>query len=263
MPGVSIIIISHNKPVYVKAAIQSVLDQTYTDWQAVVIDSGLLYNQGFFNYLTDSRITVIPSGETLELVKSRNISSWCINQVLNSGRLKGELFMYLCDDDLLYPAAFATFWEFYTSRNREPQAMYASQDIAIEERDGKIRIVGQRIADRPAGKFCKGRKLVCKVDYLQFCATLKILEKFREAYGTTEYQSESRADATCADGLLMENIGALTTIHPINKVISMNRRTPVSAYTFYASGRLGWLMINLVGRWNGLKQRLARAVGRN
>src|SRR6185295_7307944 len=122
MPGISLIILSHNKPTYVKEAVQSVLSQTYTDWEVVLVDSGVLLKQGFFDYLKDPRITVIASEETPEIVKNKTISCWCLNRVLNSGRLKGELFMYLCDDDLLYPAAFTTFLDYYTANRREPQA---------------------------------------------------------------------------------------------------------------------------------------------
>src|SRR4051794_34427986 len=113
MPNVSIIILSHNKPDFVKEAVQSVLDQTHQDWEAVLIDSGVLLKQGFFDYIKDERIEVVPSGETPEMAKQMNIASWCFNKLLRSGRLQGELIMYLCDDDVLYKEAFETFWDFY------------------------------------------------------------------------------------------------------------------------------------------------------
>lgn len=237
MPDFSIIIISHNKPALVKQAVQSVLDQTHPSWEAILVDSGVLLGQGFFNYLTDPRITVEPSGETPDMAKTRNMASWVCNQVLNSGRLKGELIMSLCDDDILYPEAFATFWDFYTRRQREPQAMYASQDIGFINQNGKMIVVGRKLADRPAGRFCQGRKIDLEIDYLQFCHTAKMLERYREAYNTTEYFSEDRQHATHADGIFIENMGALTTVHNIEKTLSMNRRTtesinyPASAFT--------------------------------
>src|SRR5262249_28485489 len=146
------------------------------------------------------------------------------NQWLNSGKISGELIMYLCDDDLLYPEAFKTYWDFYVQQNRAPGAMYASQDIGLVDAEGKTKIIGRRVADRPAGKFCKGRKLDCKVDYLQFCHSAKILDQFREVYKTTEYHSEDKRDSYHADGIFMEQIGALTKVYPIEKVLSMNRR---------------------------------------
>ena len=54
MPSFSIIIVSHNKPKCVKEAVQSVLDQTHQDWEAVLIDSGVLLEQGFFDIIKTS-----------------------------------------------------------------------------------------------------------------------------------------------------------------------------------------------------------------
>ena len=189
------------------------------------MDSGVLLNQGFFDYLKDPRLKVIPSGETPELARTKNMASWCFNHLLTRASFTGELIMYLNDDDLLYPEAFETYWNFYQQHDRAPQAMYASQDIGLVDPEGKTQIIGRRIADRPGGRFCKGRRFDCRVDNLQFCHTAKILEKFREVYKTSQYHSEDKRDAHHADGIFMEQIGALTKFYNIDKVLSMNRRT--------------------------------------
>jgi hypothetical protein len=256
MADLSVIVTSHNKPRFAKEAIQSLLGQTHTNWQGVLVDSGILLNQGFFDYLRDPRLKVIPSGETPELARAKNMASWCFNRVLNSGELTGELIVYLNDDDLFYPEAFATYWEFYLQNGREPQAMYSSQDVGLVDRDGKTRIVSRRVADKPAGRFCKGRRLDCKVDYLQFCHTVKVLERLREKYRTTQYHSEDKRDAHHADGIFMEQIGALTKIYNINKVLSMNRRTVDSVNLEYASSPLGRLMVTLRAKARGARERL-------
>ena len=255
MPDLSILIVSHNKPRFAKAAVQSVLDQTCPNWQGILMDSGVLLNQGFFDYLKDPRLKVVPSGETPELARTKNMASWCFNRVLNSGQLTGELIMYLNDDDLLYPEAFETYWNFYRQHDRAPQAMYASQDIGLVGPDGNTRIIGHRIADRPGGRSCKGRKLDCQVDYLQFCHTAGILEKFREVYKTTHYHSEAKRDAHHADGIFMEQIGALTKVYNINKVLSMNRRTLESANLEYAASRIGRLRATLRAKLKGARER--------
>jgi len=125
MPDISVIIISHNKPVFVKEAVQSVLGQTHQNWEAVLMDSGVLFEKKFFDYLSDPRIKVMPTGETREQAASLLMTSWCFNRLLNSGTLRGELILYLCDDDIFYPEAFATFWNYYVQHNREPDAMYS------------------------------------------------------------------------------------------------------------------------------------------
>jgi hypothetical protein len=256
MPDLTILIVSHNKPRFAKAAVQSVLDQTHRDWQGILMDSGVLLSQGFFDYLKDPRLKVIPSGETPEQARTSNMASWCFNRLLNSGQVTGELIMYLNDDDLLYPEAFETYWSFYKQHDRAPQAMYASQDIGLVDPDGKTQVIGRRVADRPGGRSCKGRKLDCQVDYLQFCHTAKILEKFREAYKTTHYHSEDKRDAHHADGIFMEQIGALTKVYPIDKVLSMNRRTVQSANLEYSASPLGRLMVLFRAKLRGARERL-------
>jgi hypothetical protein len=256
MADLSILIVSHNKPRFAKAAVQSVLDQTHESWEATLMDSGILLNQGFFSYLEDPRIKVVPSGETAELAKTKNMASWCFNRLLNSGQLRGELLMYLNDDDLLYPEAFETYWDFYRQHGRAPQAMYASQDIGLVDPDGNTRIIGRRVADRPAGRFCKGRKLDCRVDYLQFCHTAKILDKLREVYKTTQYHSEDKRDAHHADGIFMEQIGALTKVYNIVKVLSMNRRTAESVNLEYSASPLGRLFVTFRAKLSGARERV-------
>jgi spore maturation protein CgeD len=258
MPDISVIIISHNKPVFVKEAVQSVLDQTHQNWEAVLMDSGVLYEKKFFDYLSDPRIKVMPSGETREQAASLLMTSWCFNRLLNSGTLRGELILYLCDDDIFYPEAFATFWNYYVEHNREPDAMYSSQDIGVVDQSGGTQIVGQRIARRPAGKFCRGAKLDCKVDYLQFCHTARILEKYRAAYKTDQYHTEDRRERHHADGIFMERIGNLTTVHPVPKVLSVNRRTADSVNLEYATTPLGRALATIKAKAKGARERLFR-----
>jgi spore maturation protein CgeD len=262
MAEISTLIVSHNKPRFVKEAVQSLLDQTHQDWEAVLVDSGILLNQGFFAYLNDPRIKVVASGETPDMARTTNMAGWCFNRLLNSGQLTGDLIMYLCDDDLLYPDAFETYWAFYQQHNREPQAMYASQDIGLVDPSGKTQVIGRRVADRPAGRFCKGRRLDCLVDYLQFCHTAKILERFRETYHTTRYHSEDKRDAHHADGIFMEQIGALTKVYNIDKVLSMNRRTAESANLEYAPSPFGRLLATCRAKLRGARERASSRRGR-
>ncbi len=256
MPDFSVIVLSHNKPRFAKQAVQTLLDQTHGNWEAVLMDSGVLLNQGFFEYLKDPRIKIVATGETPDMPKTKNMAGWCFNQWLNSGQVKGELIMYLCDDDLLYPEAFETLWKFYVENDRAPQGMYASQDIGLVTPDGKTQVTGHRIADRPAGRFCNGRRLDCQVDYLQFCHTFKILEKFKEVYKTTQYHSEDKRDCHHADGIFMEQIGAITKIHNVEKVLSMNRRTTDSVNLEYSDSAFGRLMITVRQKFKGACERV-------
>lgn len=256
MADLSVIIVSHDKPRFIREALKSVLDQTHQNWQAILVDSGVLLNQGYFKEYTDPRLQIIPSGETRALAQTKNMASWCFNNVLRSGVLTGELILYLCDDDLLYPEAFSTFWNFYTANDRKPQAMYASQDIGVVAGDGPAKIIGHRRADRPAGKFCRGRRLDCQVDYLQFCHSAAILDDYRKVYKTDEIHSEDKRDGYHADGIFMERIGALTKVCNIDKVTSLNRRTASSVNIQHSATALGRLGDLLTAKARGLRDRL-------
>ncbi len=256
VPDISVIVVSHNKPRFAKEAVDSLLAQTHANWSGVLMDSGVLLDQGYFNYLKDPRLKVMHSGEKPGMGKTVNMASWCFNRWLKSGAATGELVMYLCDDDILYPDAFKTFWDFYLKHNREPQAMYASQDIGVVYPDGKTKIVGQRIADRPAGRLVGGKRLDCKVDYLQFCHTRTILDKFREAYKTDDIHSEDKRDAHHADGIFMEQIGAITKIYNIEKILSVNRRTTDSVNLEYSDSPVGRLMITVRQKIKGARERI-------
>ena len=83
--------------------------------------------------------------------------------------------MYLCDDDLLYPNAFATFVDAFRD-NPIAMAMYASQDIGWLGREGLVVRVTPRRDGR--GKRCSGRIMDCQVDYLQLCHRLAALWLF-------------------------------------------------------------------------------------
>ena len=227
-PGITVIILSHNKPSLVKQAIASVIDQTYKNWEAILMDSGILYDKGFFNDITDKRIKLLRSDETEEDRKTKLMPSVCFNKILNSNLINGDLILYLCDDDLYLTEAFETFYNAYNF-NKMPQAMYSSQYTAVVDDNGLTYIKNIRPAMRPAGEFCGGGQVDCVIDYLQFCHTKEILEKYKEIYKTNKYHSEDKKDRAHADGIFMTMIGRITTIYNIPLVLSVNRRSSVSA----------------------------------
>ena len=131
--------------------------------------------------------------------------------------------MYLCDDDLLYPNAFATFVDAFRD-NPSAMAMYASQDIGWLGPEGRTETIGARRALTAGGKCCAGRIMDCQVDYLQLCHRLSALRAFPDA----EYWPEDKATGDHADGLFMEKLGSYWPILPIDVTIGQNRRTPWS-----------------------------------
>jgi len=224
----SCILVSHNKPDLCHEAVQSVIYQTYQNWECIIVDSGILYDQDYFNsfsWSADERLMVVRSTETEETRKTKAMAPWCFNECFRNGMVNGELVMYLCDDDILYPNAFQTFVS-YVEEKPDVLAMYASQDIGIIHPNGWRSIVGERRAMGIAGRCCGGKTLDCQVDYLQFCHKKSLLNMFPN----NEYWAEGKETESHADGVFMEKCGSITPIHPIDIKVSQNRRTPQSTY---------------------------------
>jgi hypothetical protein len=224
--AISIVIVSHNKPTLLPEAVQSVLQQSFADWQGILIDSGLLHDRGFFNrspWGADPRLRIVRSAETPALRRRKAMAPWCFNECFRHGWVRGELVMYLCDDDILYPHAFRTFVDAFR-QNPGAMAMYASQDLGWVGPDGRSVIVGERRAIAPGGKCCNGRLMDCQVDYLQLCHRRAVLRAFRDE----EYWPEDKASEDHADGLFMEKLGRRYPILPIDLKVGQNRRTPWS-----------------------------------
>lgn len=217
-PKITCILVSHEKPEYCQQAIDSVKNQDMSDWQLIIVDSGYLINNNFFKE-TDNRIQVLKSGETLHMRSEKTMASWCFNKCFRENLINGELVMYLCDDDILYPNAFSTFVNYY-EENPHCMAMLASQDIGVITKQGKEYITSERRATTFVGQCCSGQKLDCVYDYLQLCHK-------KELWNEVKW-SEDKNDKNHADGIFMDKIGDIVAIHPIDIKIGVNRRTPRS-----------------------------------
>lgn len=225
---VSCICVCHNKPDLVHEAIESVVTQSYHNWDLIIVDSGVLYDAGYYDkfyWRNDGRIRLLRSTETEETRRNKAMAPWCFNECYRKGYVTGDLVMYLCDDDILYPNAFETFVS-YCNFNPNAEAMYASQDIGVIYTNGWRAIVGERIATTVGGRSCQGRGMDCQVDYLQFCHKRALLKRFP----TDEYWREGKDTESHADGVFMEQVGCYVPIYPIDVKVSQNRRTPQSTY---------------------------------
>ncbi len=220
---VSCVCVCHDKPEVTHEAVGSLLAQTWPDWEALVIDSGVLYDAGYyerFPWRTDPRIRIVRSHETEDIRRGRAMAPWCFNECFRKGWVRGELVTYLCDDDLFYPNAFETFVSFFRD-HPGARAVYASQDVAVIYPNGWRALVGERRATVPGGRSCGGRKMDCEVDYLQFCHRADVLRLLPG----DEYWPESKETEEHADGLFMERVGDRVPIHPVDVKVSQNRRT--------------------------------------
>ncbi|MGL4209298.1 MAG: glycosyltransferase, partial [Candidatus Adiutrix sp.] len=93
-PKVTVLISTYNRPQYLAEAIESVVNQRYTNWELIVLNDGGVDVGEVVEKFADSRITYVPSSE--------NKGAACrFNQGL--ALAKGEYITYLGDDDIFYP----------------------------------------------------------------------------------------------------------------------------------------------------------------
>lgn len=90
-PLVSVVIPTYNHDRYLARALQSVLDQTYTNWEAIVIDNHSTDNTGeVLSRFSDPRITVLKIHNNGVIAASRNRGIRAV---------KGEWIAFLDSDD--------------------------------------------------------------------------------------------------------------------------------------------------------------------
>jgi glycosyltransferase involved in cell wall biosynthesis len=94
-PLISVVIPTYNHAHFLGAALQSVLDQTYSNWEAIVIDNHSTDNTDeVVNGFADSRITLLKIHNKGVIAASRNVG-------IKAAR--GEWIAFLDSDDLWYP----------------------------------------------------------------------------------------------------------------------------------------------------------------
>jgi len=125
LPVVSVIIPVYNNAQYLSLAIASVLAQTYTDYEVIVIDDGS----------TDNIAEVIsPYLDKIRYVKQSNqgVSS-ARNRGLNLAR--GKLIAFLDADDIFLPQKLALQVEVF---NTQPQVGIVNSGFEVIQADGNI-----------------------------------------------------------------------------------------------------------------------------
>ncbi len=130
-PLVSVIIPTYNRAVLVKRAIQSILDQTYDNFEVIVVDDAS----------TDSTVTVIANIEDERLKYIRHEVNGHASAARNTGiaSAKGELIAFLDDDDEWFPSKLEKQVPVLVNASPEVGLVYCWMDYF----DSSGRLVGE------------------------------------------------------------------------------------------------------------------------
>lgn len=146
-PRVTVLLTSYSRLGYLQDAVNSVLAQTFTDFELVVLDDNSPAASGVPAYLatlTDPRVWVLSSRvPDLERAASTRYAV-----MLNRGLAlaRGDLISYLCDDDWYLPGRLAAM---VAALDANPgQCVVYGPQLMIEDDGTGTRLIGTRPADR-------------------------------------------------------------------------------------------------------------------
>lgn len=126
MPLVSVVIATFNRPHFLKRAIESVLQQTFTDFEIVVVDDGSAVPvQEVVEQYRDARLRYIYQ-ENSGLAASRNKGIFAA---------RGEFIAFLDDDDILLPNKLYVPVEFLSN---SPEIGVALGGYRVVDAEGKV-----------------------------------------------------------------------------------------------------------------------------
>lgn len=130
-PLVSVVIPTYNHAHFLGRALQSVLDQTYTNWEVILIDNHSQDNTDeVVQSFTDPRITLLKIHNDGIIAASRN---------MGIRAAKGEWVAFLDSDDLWYPKKLETALQ---GIQGDPSTDVCSTDeIMVDEMTGNRRLL--------------------------------------------------------------------------------------------------------------------------
>ncbi len=147
-PSVSVIIPTYNRGWTLRAAVDSVLAQTYRDFELIVVDDGS----------TDDTAEILQSyGPDIQVLRQANAG---VSAARNAGvRLaKGAFIAFLDSDDRWLPDKLGVQVDFFTSH---PEAVIC-QTEEIWIRKGK-RVNPKKVHQKPSGRIFKASLALCLV----------------------------------------------------------------------------------------------------
>lgn len=139
---VSVLLTSYNRPQMVKKAIESVLNQTYQNFELIILDDNSNEEtlKVIFEYLKDPRVIFFKSNVKDE---DRYKESPYARQVNVGLKLaKGEFITYLCDDDYYLPQRLEKMVKFF-EENPDKYVCFGRQMLIDESGN----VIGERISD--------------------------------------------------------------------------------------------------------------------
>ncbi|MFC3884151.1 glycosyltransferase [Bacillus songklensis] len=216
---VSIVMTSYNKPDTVGEAIQSVLDQTYTNWELFIMDdaSNAKTQKVIEKYLEDPRIRFYNSYVKDEERYKKTRYAVLINKALPL--TQGKYISYLTDDNFYLRNRLEVMVDYFWEHS-DIDIVYSAQ--RVKNVDTELDIVSEFIR-KTNGILTKASNLV---DHCSVMHTRSIAEKIYRKYGS--YWDEDAKYWHNGDAAFWKRLNEWEPFYPIDKVLDVCLKNEVS-----------------------------------
>jgi spore maturation protein CgeD len=218
-PKITIFTCSYNKPQYVSDAINSVLNQTFTNFEYVILENSTDdKTKDVTRSIKDPRIKIIDVEFSDEWRKQQYAESHLKN--IYTPQAQGEYIMYLADDDIFEPNCFAEHLGEFT-KNKNQRANYHGWRIVYL---GSSEPESIAPAVRSFGAHRSPRN---RLDGGAIMFEKSLLKELPRPYFKLNW-----FDARISDSLFATKLSLATDIYPINKVLHTKRVTSISTHRY-------------------------------
>ncbi|WP_071393408.1 glycosyltransferase family 2 protein [Bacillus tuaregi] len=222
MPKVSIILTSYNKHEYVDKTLQSILNQTYQDFELFIMDDNSNEEtlEKIKPFLEDERVHFFKSEiQTIDQRVAKTRYAVLINQALES--VAGDYIAYATDDNVYDKQKVEKMVDFLESHPKAMVVYSASQTNYINE-NGEV----TKSIVRPAKAIQWNAP--CVTDHCSIMHRRTVLPVIAEKFGSI--WDEDPQFYRIGDARFFWKLNHYWPFYPINEVLDYNTITPISIH---------------------------------
>ncbi|MGE6629713.1 glycosyltransferase family 2 protein [Bacillus sp. NPDC077027] len=216
---VSVILTSYNKPDYIERVLQSMMEQTYQNWELFIMDDGSEPETlvKILPFLADERIqlfthTVQPA-KRLVTVRYATL----MNDALN--RVTGELISYLTDDTIYSKDRLEKMVGFFQT-TPHANIVYSAQRVIYIDEQRNERLTFVRAAEY------KLEHAAFQVDHCSVMHRSSLLPLVYQMYG--QYWNDQPKHWHHADAVFWMRLNQFAAFYPIKEQLDTTYKTPNS-----------------------------------
>ncbi|OHY73454.1 glycosyltransferase family 2 protein [Priestia aryabhattai] len=225
-PLISVILTSYNKPLFIGKAIESMLNQTETNWELFIMDdnSNIDTVNIIRKYIEDPRIYYYNSNVKNEDRYKTTRYATLINIALKM--IKGKFVSYLTDDTIFSPQRLKLMVKYFL-QNQDCNILYSSQLVKEVNMEGKEihNFVRQARGCLENAAFA--------VDHCSVMHRREVLDDIYIKYG--DYWDADPCNWNHGDAIFWKRLNESNIFWPLDKILDVTYKTPNSFQLLFES----------------------------